>query len=68
MIELRARGVELWQEDGSLRYRAGPGVLAPTDLDRLKLAKQTILNELALEGPLGCGCALCQDPAFFGEG
>lgn len=39
----QARGVLLWREGEALRYKAPPGVLTPSVLGKLRLAKEKIL-------------------------
>lgn len=46
---LRARGVQLWQEQGKLNYRAPQGTLSTDDITELKQAKQALLR-LLIEG------------------
>ena len=41
-----ARGVLLWREGESLRYKAPPGVLTPAVLEKLRQAKPVILPVL----------------------
>lgn len=52
---LHRRGVRLWVENGKLRFQAPRGVLAPTDIDRLRARKPEIvahLEELEFLGPV----------------
>ncbi len=44
---LSARGVELWQEGGTLRYRARAGTLTEQEKETLKCHKSAILHALA---------------------
>lgn len=44
---LKARGVELWQEGGALRYRAPTGVLTEQEKATLRQHKASILRVLA---------------------
>lgn len=44
---LRARGVQLWEEQGKLNYRAPQGTLSADDIAELKRLKQDLLSLLA---------------------
>lgn len=45
---LRARGVQLWEDQGKLNYRAPQGTLSADDIAELKQLKQDLLSLLAL--------------------
>jgi len=49
--EMEQRGIELWIEGESLRYRAPQGTLTPELLDRLRAHKQELLLALPKERP-----------------
>lgn len=49
---LKARGVELWQESGALRYRARAGTLTEQERETLKRHKSAILQALAAVPPV----------------
>ncbi len=44
---LKARGVELWQEGGTLRYRARAGTLTEQERTTLRVHKAALLKVLA---------------------
>ena len=47
--QLRLHGVELWAEDGRLRYSAPKGVLNDDVLNELKVHKEAIIDLLSAE-------------------
>lgn len=49
LMRLRRDGIVLWEENGSLRYRAPRGTMAPDDLQALKEQKADILSFLRTE-------------------
>jgi len=58
---LQRLGVELWEEGGTLRYRAPQGSLSANDLDRLRAAKPDLLDLLRAEAAADRG--VIADPA-----
>lgn len=59
LSNLRALGVQLWADEGQLRYKANKGVLTEKHLNGLRQAKQEIINLLEVEQPAG----IAADPA-----
>ncbi|MFJ8313364.1 MULTISPECIES: amino acid adenylation domain-containing protein [unclassified Streptomyces] len=60
ITQLRQAGVQLWEEDGSLRYRAPKGTLSAGRLQALKDGKAAVLECLRAEAR---PAALTPDPA-----
>lgn len=57
---LKARGIKLWAEGETLRYRAPAGTVTPDLLASLKVAKPELLRTLKLESVAAEACAgLC---------
>ena len=49
ITDLRKAGVQLWEEDGQLRYRAPKGVVTPEQLDALRAGKAAMVELLRAE-------------------
>jgi hypothetical protein len=49
---VRAKGVKLWAVDGQLHYRAPKGVLLPTEVEQLRVARREIVALLVGHAPL----------------
>jgi amino acid adenylation domain-containing protein len=58
--QLRQHGVELWAEDGRLRYSAPKGILNDDALDELRARKQEIIDLLAAEKQAASGSGAIQ--------
>lgn len=46
IAELSAAGVQLWEDAGQLRYRAPKGALTPDRIERMRAAKEDLLEQL----------------------
>ncbi|MEU8029621.1 amino acid adenylation domain-containing protein [Streptomyces sp. NPDC049099] len=49
ITDLRQAGIQLWEEDGTLRYRAPKGTLSAEQLEALKASKAAVLECLRAE-------------------
>lgn len=47
--ELRNKGIEVWEQEGKIKYKASIGVMQPKDIENLKKYKQEIIEILIEE-------------------
>ena len=57
--DLQRKGVEIWVENGAIKYRGPSGVLTPEMIKILKDKKREIVKEKTATRVRGYGCAGC---------
>jgi hypothetical protein len=62
--DLQRKGVEIWVENGAIKYRGPSEVLTPEMINILKDKKQEIVKEKTATKVSGYGCAGCGNKIY----